>query len=221
MSQNSIKTRFLVGLILVCAGVFSGLILLVIQNSLSNDTAFAEDLIRLHVVANSNSPKDQDLKLAVRDAILQEAKTILGEIGDKERAYNLLKDHEQNLHKSAQEVVLAQGFDYPVEIKMGYFAFPHRDYGSLSLPEGWYDAVRVEIGEARGENWWCVLFPPLCLADLEGAEKNLVKVDQTGSSGHKLVFRSKLWEHVSQTRYAQALQRWWQASAAGFPVLVR
>ena len=102
---------------------------------------------------------------------------------------------------------------------MGQFVFPYRQYGSMALPEGWYDAVRIEIGAAAGDNWWCILFPPLCLADLEGADKDLVTIEQDGSSGSKLVFRLKLWEHVSETRYAQALQKWWQASAAGFPTL--
>ncbi len=219
MARKCMKARLILSLAILCTGVISGLILHAVQSHLSYDRAYAETLIRLHVIANSNSPRDQDLKLIVRDAVLREAEQILKETSDKQEAYALLRDNEGRLAGRAQEAVISEGFTYPVAVRMGQFVFPYKEYGSLALPEGWYDAVRIEIGTAAGDNWWCVLFPPLCLADLEGADKDLVTIDQDGSSGSRLVFRFKLWEHVAETRYAQALQKWWQASAASFASL--
>ncbi len=219
MSQSSLKLRVISGLVLLCVGMIFGFILTVVQNNWISDKAYAENLIRLHVIANSNSPQDQDLKLEVRDAILQATGRMLWDTEEKDGAYLLLGENKIRLEELAQKVIFAHGYEYPVEVKIGQFVFPYREYGSMALPEGWYDAVRVEIGEARGDNWWCVLFPPLCLADLESAEQNLVKVSHEGNSETKFVLRSKLWEQVANTRYAQRLQKWWQASAAGFPVL--
>lgn len=213
MKRDSIRARLLVGLTFFCFGVFSIFLLLTIQSKFSSDKAFAQNLIRLHVVAHSNSPKDQDLKLVVRDAVLQATKSILQETQDKQHAYSLLREHKDTIQNLAQDVVFSQGFDYPVQIVMGHFQFPHRDYGNLAVPRGFYDAVRVEIGNANGDNWWCVLFPPLCLAELEGADQNLVKVEKK-ATGQRFVFRSKFWDQVTQTRYAKAFRQWWQASAA-------
>lgn len=219
MARNSLKARFAFALAILCMGTLIGFTILAIQSSLNSDKAFAENLIRLHVIAHSNSPKDQDLKLVVRDEVLREAGQILGDIDNKERAYELLMKNAERLETRAQEVVARLGFDYPVEVKMGQYVFPYREYASMALPQGTYDAVRVEIGAAAGDNWWCVLFPPLCLAELEGANENLVAIDKEGSSGKRIVLRLKLWEHVVETRYAQALQKWWRASAAGLPAL--
>lgn len=219
MSRNSFSTRLYISLAIMCTGIIIGLILFAAENHLGYDKAYAEQLIRLHVIANSNTPQDQDLKLIVRDAVLGEAEHILAETADKQSAYSLLMDNQERLEARAQEVVASQGFDYSVQVKMGQFMFPYREYASLALPEGLYDAVRVELGAAKGDNWWCVLFPPLCLAELEGANQELVTIDHNSTSGNRLVFRFKLWEHVVETRYAQALQKWWQASAAGLPAL--
>ena len=225
MSRSSVKTRLLVCFALLCIGAFISGIVYALENSFSSDQAYAQDLIRLHVIAHSNLPQDQELKLKVRDAVLQEAKCILSEVPGRQEAYAVLLDHAQQLEHRAQAAVYANGFDYPVQVKLGNYMFPHRDYGGWSLPEGWYDAVRVEIGAAKGENWWCILFPPLCLAELEGASSNLVKVDRHEQVGEeterRFVFTFKLWEQVAQTRYAQVFQRWWQASAAGLAALSR
>jgi len=223
MSPSSLRTRLLVCCVLFCLGVFASGILTIIERGFHSDTAFAQDLIRLHVIAHSNMPQDQELKLRVRDAVLLEAKRILGETSAKEQAYKLLSENAGELERCAQEAVFASGFDYPVQVKMGSFLFPDRVYGDLLLPEGRYDAVRVEIGAAGGDNWWCVLFPPLCLAELDGASSDLVRVDRAeggdGDGGRSFVLRSRLWEQVVQTRYARLLQSWWQASAAGLSAL--
>lgn len=222
MSQNSVRARLITGFTLLCLGVFATGLFSSLERNLNSDTAFAQNLIRLHVIAHSNLPQDQDLKLLVRDAVLQETKDILAQVEDKEEAYQLLSVHGGRLKERAQEVVQAQGFDYPVQVKLGHFPFPYREYGQLALPEGWYDAVRIEIGEARGDNWWCILFPPLCLGELQGKDSSLLEVnslEEGEEEGQRFVFRSKLWEQAAQTRYAQVLRKWLQASAAGLSAL--
>jgi len=219
VSRYSIRARLTWGLAILCTAVIVALIIQIAEESLHYDKAYAENLIRLHVIANSNLPQDQDLKLIVRDQVLKEAERILAEVDSKEGAYDLLLGQQERLKEKAQEVVASAGYDYPVQVRMGQFVFPYREYGSMALPEGWYDAVRVEIGAAQGDNWWCVLFPPLCLAELEGANHDLVTVTEESSSGNRLVFRLKLWERIAETQYAQAVKKWLQASAAGFPAV--
>jgi len=219
VSRYSIRARLTWGLAILCTAVIVALIIQIAEESLHYDKAYAENLIRLHVIANSNLPQDQDLKLIVRDQVLKEAERILAEVDSKEGAYDLLLGQQERLKEKAQEVVASAGYDYPVQVRMGQFVFPYREYGSMALPEGWYDAVRVEIGAAQGDNWWCVLFPPLCLAELEGANHDLATVTEESSPGNRLVFRLKLWERIAETQYAQAVKKWLQASAAGFPAV--
>lgn len=224
MQNKSFKIRCVISLLLIIGGLMFGLIILAMHN-LSTDTAFAkQNLIRLHVIANSDLPKDQNLKLDVRDAILCETKEILSDVHDKLQAQELLNVNKIKLQKAAENVVHSKGFNYPVAIQIGNFPFPQKSYGKLSLPEGYYDAMRIEIGDAVGENWWCVLFPPLCLADLEGVDSDLIHIkknegQENSQKTFNLVFKSKVWDRVSETEYVQKMQQWWKASAAGFSYL--
>ncbi len=163
-----------------------------INGGAGNETAFAQhNLIRLHVLANSNSPKDQDLKLLVRDTVIEETKSILGTVGDKQEAHRLLQAHRDRIEDAAQARVHG-GKGMPIRwlFRLVNSPFPLRKYGDLSLPEGVYDAVRVEIGSggAGGDNWWCVLFPPLCLSDLEGTNSDLLLVNEDGGEAGILPF---------------------------------
>ena len=112
----------------------------------------ADKIVRLHVLANSDAVEDQRLKLTVRDAVLQAAEGV-GEIDD-----TLL----YNLQEEAQRTVETEGYDYPVQVTREHCWFDTREYETFSLPAGYYDAVRVIIGEGAGRNWWCVIYPPLC-----------------------------------------------------------
>lgn len=120
------------------------------------------NLIRLHVVANSDSHDDQALKLEVRDAILARAKELLDSVETKEEAWRALLKDADKLQAAAMKRIRAAGKSYDARVEMGTFAFPERTYGSVTVPSGNYDAVRVVLGEGEGRNWWCVLFPPLC-----------------------------------------------------------
>ena len=112
----------------------------------------ADKIVRLHVLANSDAVEDQRLKLTVRDAVLQAAEGV-GEIDD-----TLL----YNLQEEAQRTVETEGYDYPVQVTREHCWVDTREYETFSLPAGYYDAVRVIIGEGAGRNWWCVIYPPLC-----------------------------------------------------------
>ena len=112
----------------------------------------ADKIVRLHVLANSDTVEDQRLKLTVRDAVLQAAEGV-GEIDD-----TLL----YKLQEEAQRTVETEGYDYPVQVTREHCWFDTREYETFSLPAGYYDAVRVIIGEGAGRNWWCVIYPPLC-----------------------------------------------------------
>ena len=122
-------------------------------------------------------------------------KEILTIVADKQEAQELLLTNKK-LAAAAQARVLQAGFTYPVSVRIGKFHFPFREYGDFSLPVGIYDAVRVEIGSAAGDNWWCVLFPPLCLADLDGTNNGLLRVNE-GGEGNSYAFRLKIWDHIS------------------------
>src|SRR5690606_19236877 len=117
------------------------------------------NLIRLHILANSNSPVDQDLKLQVRDAVLLAAQDIFNGVATKDEAKKYIHDNWDLIRETALKTIREAGFPYDVELQLGTFPFPERDYGNLSLPEGNYEALRIIIGEGKGDNWWCVLFP--------------------------------------------------------------
>ncbi|WP_434511275.1 stage II sporulation protein R [Desulfitobacterium sp. AusDCA] len=129
--------------------------------------AHPEELIRFHVLANSDSDEDQALKRAVRDAILKEVSPRLAESHSLEESRKILTDLRPVMEEIGKSVVQAWGKDYEVKTDYGHFPFPTKSYGSLVLPAGDYEAVRVLIGKAEGSNWWCVLFPPLCFVDIE------------------------------------------------------
>ena len=123
-------------------------------------------VFRLHVIANSDSKEDQDLKYIVRDNILTYINEISKNASTKEEVIEIAQNNIDKIKQIAQETGYEYGYNYSVNIKIGNFAFPTKQYGDISLPSGFYDALRVEIGSASGQNWWCVMFPPLCFVDV-------------------------------------------------------
>lgn len=130
----------------------------------------ADALLRLHVVANSDSYADQALKLKVRDAVRNEFSKFAVEASSKEDALRLAEENIETIKKAAKDAVREEGFDYPVSVFVGKADFPTKTYEKIKLPKGRYDAVNVKIGKAEGRNWWCVMYPPLCIADNISAE---------------------------------------------------
>lgn len=127
------------------------------------------DLIRLHVIANSDSPEDQAAKLRVRDAILSYLKPILAESTTTEQAILEVSNRQQAIREIANQVLSAQSMPYQARVEIGRYDFPVRTYGQIVVPAGEYSAVRLLLGQASGKNWWCVLFPPLCFIDINTA----------------------------------------------------
>lgn len=129
-------------------------------------TDIANSVFRLHVIANSDSKEDQDLKYKVRDSLISYMNELCGNCKSKEEAINLVTKHKEEFKKIADDTIKNNGYSYDVKISIGNFEFPTKNYGDISLPAGFYDALRVEIGNAKGQNWWCVMFPPLCFVDI-------------------------------------------------------
>jgi len=133
-------------------------LILLFGYSLNVNSSLSQAIVRLHVVANSDSDADQELKLKVRDAVLAYSQADFTKKSDIESSLDEYK-------KIAEQVIKENGFSYPASVEYGKFSFPTKHYKNLSLPAGSYDAVRISLGEAKGKNWWCVLFPPLCFVD--------------------------------------------------------
>lgn len=129
-------------------------------------THLADSVFRLHIIANSDSYEDQNLKYKVRDAEIAYLSSISKGINSKEEVIALVKENLNNFQKIAENVVKENGYSYKVTVHVNEFYFPTKNYGDISLPAGMYDALRIELGSATGQNWWCVMFPPLCFVDV-------------------------------------------------------
>jgi len=125
----------------------------------------ADGLLRLHVVANSDSPEDQVLKLRIKDRIISEIGSQVSSIDNKKGLLDYLDDNIDRIEKIAGQEIQKTQKEYRAKAEVGSFRFPTRSYGSLTLPAGEYHALRIVLGEGKGANWWCVMFPPLCFVD--------------------------------------------------------
>ena len=134
------------------------------------ESALSDNVLRLHVIANSDSDADQELKLKVRDKILQSSGGVFAKDCNIAEAKETVKANIAEIEKTARETVAENGYDYPVKVTFGKSDFPTKAYGKVTLPAGTYEALKVEVGEAKGKNWWCVMFPPLCFVDASSPE---------------------------------------------------
>ena len=143
-----------------------------------------EKVLRLHVIAASDSASDQNMKYAVSDELLRAGESIFRGSETVFQAEEKIGDSLDFLRESAESTLRSLGCDYPVNVILGRTYFPTRQYGEVTLPAGYYNAVRVIIGEGKGKNWWCVMFPPMCLpaasegtpdiSDILSEEENLI-----------------------------------------------
>lgn len=158
--MNYINKNRLIITILTFSIIISSLLAFA-DNAKSN---IKDSVIRLHVIANSDSEPDQSLKLKVRDRILRETSEIFKTANTPSEALEKASAKGEHLRLLAKEVLKENGCNFDVKIQTGTFSFPLKNYGEIILPAGNYDALRIVIGEGKGKNWWCVMFPPLCLA---------------------------------------------------------
>ena len=163
-------------LLLTAVGVF----LLSGALSLQTQSALADKVVRLHVLANSDSEADQSLKLTVRDAVLAETEVLLEGVENRDTAARVLRAQLPQLRRTAERTMAEQGSHYPVEVRLETAEFPTKTYDGFALPAGEYLALRVLIGEAAGQNWWCVVFPPLCSAAASEVGETAVAAGMSG-----------------------------------------
>ena len=128
------------------------------------ETEIYENVLRLHVLANSDSEDDQELKLKVRDTIIEYTQSIFDNCESKEEAQQCLSENLEQIKYIAQNTVYSNGYSYPVSVALGEEQYPTKNYESCCFPAGEYTSLRIMIGKSEGQNWWCVLFPPLCLS---------------------------------------------------------
>lgn len=127
-----------------------------------NNNSDSVEYLRIHIRANSNSQIDQDVKYLVKTAIVDYLTPIVANCSDKESAVRALNENKVELESVADKVLLENGFNYKSQVAVRNELFPTRVYGDFTLKEGFYDALIVNLGEAQGDNWWCVVYPPLC-----------------------------------------------------------
>ena len=171
----------------------------------ASESALAGQVLRLHVVANSDSERDQALKLLVRDVVLVQSEKFLDGVSDRQSAEQALAPHLDELVRSAEEVLAAEGCGDAVTVSLDDQWFPTKEYDGFSLPAGQYRALRVTIGKGEGRNWWCVVFPPLCLGSV--TEKSVETVaGEALTDGQVALITGQDGGYVLKFRFIE----WWE-----------
>lgn len=190
-------------------------------SAVSYVTAISSDLensiFRLHVIANSDSTEDQNLKYIVRDNLIAYMNELSANSKTKEEAIQIAKEHTDEFYNIAKKTIIDNGYNYDVTVEIGNFDFPTKHYGDISIPAGYYDALRVKIGEAQGQNWWCVMFPPLCFVNVTsgivpGESKELLESELneeeydiiSNKNSSEIKFKFKLIELLQNTNILTA-----------------
>lgn len=165
--------------------------------------AIENQVFRFHVLANSDSREDQALKLKVRDRVLEYSEKLFQKADNRQDAETLAAAHLQEICQAAQDEVYRQGYDYPVKAEITNMFFDTREYETVTLPAGYYDALRITIGKAEGHNWWCVMFPPMCLPAAEESKElsdvlsdSQMEVVENGDKYQVKFFAVELFEKV-------------------------
>lgn len=164
MDVHRLKKRFIIGIlliILVTTGFYG-----FTWDVYKNQRTYKEEMIRFHVLANSDAPEDQALKLKVRNRVIKEMNPKFEKSKSLDETRKIIKKNIKNIKEIASDEIKKNGGNYPVKITLGDFNFPTKNYGAITLPAGNYEALRIVIGKGEGANWWCVLFPPLCFIDM-------------------------------------------------------
>ncbi len=198
MKKKKYLSALLGSMAVLLAVILSGLCFLPVHG----ERDIYRTVVRLHVLANSDSEEDQALKLRVRDAVLAVTSPLVEDCTTQAEAVAVLESHREDLVAAARAVIVSEGRDDAVSVTLGEEEYPTRTYESCCFPAGTYVSLRVCIGEAAGQNWWCVLFPPLCLsaatasADNEEAfvQAGLTKdqygiITETGKTKYKVRFK--------------------------------
>lgn len=183
--------------ICVLSGILISLLITgIIMNKkqVSMQQELAGSVLRFHVLANSDSKEDQALKMKVKEAVLTYMKEELPVSDSVETTREWAKSHTEEIEQLAGELISQEGYDYLVKAAVTTCDFPEKTYGDITFPAGEYEALRIEIGKARGQNWWCVLYPNLCFIDAVHAV-----VPQEGKNELKKVLEEDTYDMVTAT----------------------
>ena len=161
-----------------------------------------ENTLRLHILANSDSPADQGLKLKIRDAVLSHSGELFSGCDTRQKMVGAAQEQLSDIQRIAEQTAMHNGYDLPVTVSITDMFFETRRYDNVLLPAGTYTAVRIELGEAAGKNWWCVLYPPLC-----------VSAAQTGFTEEEAQISDSLLQQEELPRYRVrlAVVEWWES----------
>lgn len=155
-------------------------------------TDISNEVFRLHILANSDSEKDQDLKMKVRDTVLKYTKSLFENASSKEEAEEVVFDNIEEINAVAKSVVMENGYNYPVKTEITNMYFTTRYYDSYTLPSGMYDALRITIGSGNGHNWWCVMYPSICISSAVEGDK---KAKETFDSSQYDIVKNEQYEY--------------------------
>lgn len=209
---NILIISIMIGFVITCiVGIYS--------NAAQKD--IADNVFRLHVIANSDSKNDQELKLKVRDEIIKYMKDAIPSSSSKEQSQRLIEQNLNYIRDIAMSTILANGYNYGVSVCISNSYFPTKYYGDVALPSGNYDALKVEIGQAKGTNWWCVMYPPLCYVDassgvLSDSSKQQLK-DTLRSEDYNLITQN---QSEGNVKIKFKTVEMWQKSKHNFEVAI-
>lgn len=159
----------------VAVALVLSVLLSVLSFAITSDS-IEKDVLRLHILANSDSAEDQSLKIKVRNSVIENESDIFDGVGNVTAAKEKVIRNYDRIKASAKKVIREEGYDYPVSVRIEKTYFPTRHYESFTLPAGYYEALRIVIGEGKGHNWWCVMYPPLCVGSAAQVKKEYSKL---------------------------------------------
>lgn len=197
--KSYIRTSICMAIALLIAGISTGVLveqrIQKVEAKVSDvQQKLAGEVLRFHVLANSDRENDQNLKMKVKERVISYMKEQLPNAENVEVAKAWTRSHAGELEKVAQEVIREEGYTYSVKAELTTSYFPDKTYGDVMFPAGWYEALRIEIGNAKGQNWWCVLYPNLCFLDAVHAV-----VPEEGKQELETVLEEEEYEMVTAT----------------------
>ncbi len=170
---------FMKTLTALCVSILIAFVIISVSPVNGEETIYT-DMIRLHVLADSDEKDQQELKLKVRDVVLERVTELTKDVTDKDKAFEIIANNLEELSEAGKKVVVENGYTHAVKAEIGKETYPEREYEGFVLPAGEYFSLKVKIGSAEGKNWWCVLFPPLCTTVAEDRADAFVATGFTG-----------------------------------------
>ena len=204
----SSKKLLIYALAILCVALVASLL------PIRGEAAIYDTVVRLHVVANSDSEEDQALKLKVRDAVVATVSPAVEDCKSQSEAISAINAIIPDIESAARRVVAENGYSYAVSVELGEEYYPTKNYESCAFPEGEYVSLRVLIGDSEGQNWWCCLFPPLCLSsatssDKKSNEEAFISVGLT-SDQYKLVTESNTPKYKARFKILETVSSWFK-----------